>query len=493
MIKGSDTTLNAAEIIKARGFQAEWYPILSYDGTPLSMYHVVNPLADPATLNYYPVLIMHGFTGDGTQMIAHSHNVRARKPVVGWPSFDPTDENLPFAMANNNFDVWLMDFRGSNSHNPYFREHVRKIGTNKFWNFTIDDQLLNDVPAAINFVLQQTQTPMLHYVGYSESTFYMFALLSTFPDLANKLVSFVAMAPVAYTSHVKGVLPSMVVPYLLVPDDFGGDFTPSAMQQTVSNMFDSTCRSGIMRNTVCAAFTTVIGGFGQSDNQADFYGALFKASSIKSIKQLAQLYLSGRFGMYDFGPLGNLKHYGQDKPPDYDVSKIRMPRIIFVRGGKDFLSNPEDQEILLKKLTVKPYKDFQIPDYNHWDFLMGKNLTEKISVPVINAIYEILRSFGNGYVTIRAGEPTKVVQPGAVFPPDPPGTELPMAGYNGLPLSLDGSNGQPSGGQISPMNAMVNTISEAAGQVGQGLVKQTKDLTQTLTSPIDQMLGKGGK
>lgn len=482
-LKGSDKTLNAAEIIRTRGFIAEWYPVISYDGTPLSIYHVINPLADPRTLNLYPVLVMHGFTGDATQMLAHSHNVKPRKPSIGVPTVEPNDETLAFALANNNFDVWLMDFRGANLHNPVMREHYKKLGS-KFWNFTVDDQLFNDVPAAINFVLQQTQAPMLTYVGYSESTLYMFGLLSTFPDLADKIAAFIALAPVTWVQGAKGVLIPLALPYLLIPDDFNGDFSPTAVQQTVSNLFDTTCRSPIIRNTICLGYTNAIGGVGTSDDQADFYGALFKASSIKSVKQVAQLFVQKRFGMYDYGPIGNMRQYGTLKAPDYDVSKIRLNRIIMVRAGKDFLSDPEDQEILLSKMGVKPYRDIKIPEYNHWDFLMGKNLSEKISKPVMAALHEILTSLGNGYITIRQAEPIKIAQPGAIFTP-----EISEAGgrieSQNNPSNVPFSN--PTTGDIRPVHSVIEGIGETINSVGEGLVSTTKQLAHALPNPISSL------
>lgn len=43
----------------------------------------------------------------------------------------------------------------------------------------------------------------------------------------------------------------------------------------------------------------------------------------------ASLFSSGRFQQFDFGRKRNMKHYGQDRPPMYDVSKIKVPINLF--------------------------------------------------------------------------------------------------------------------------------------------------------------------
>lgn len=40
-------------------------------------------------------------------------------------------------------------------------------------------------------------------------------------------------------------------------------------------------------------------------------------------------FISGRFQQFDFGRKRNMKHYGQERPPMYDVSKITVPINLF--------------------------------------------------------------------------------------------------------------------------------------------------------------------
>ncbi len=66
-------------------------------------------------------------------------------------------------------------------------------------------------------------------------------------------------------------------------------------------------------------------------------GNLFKSVAVSCIL----IVLSGStFIPYDFGFLGNLRHYGKFRPPPYDLSKITVPVYLFY-GHNDLLVRPE--------------------------------------------------------------------------------------------------------------------------------------------------------
>lgn len=84
--------------------------------------------------------------------------------------------NLAGYLAQRGFDVWLVDLRGSGFstrpgwailHGPQF--HPLRILQTRFdkINWTIDDHVLHDLPAAIDRVKQETGRPAVHFVGHS--------------------------------------------------------------------------------------------------------------------------------------------------------------------------------------------------------------------------------------------------------------------------------------------------------------------------------------
>ncbi len=49
---------------------------------------------------------------------------------------------------------------------------------------------------------------------------------------------------------------------------------------------------------------------------------------------------------YDHGRLGNLLRYGSSEPPEYDLSKVRVPISLYV-GKEDSFGTPADAEKLV--------------------------------------------------------------------------------------------------------------------------------------------------
>lgn len=367
----------------------------------MTLHRIVNPLADQSLLNKYPVLYGHGVLYDSQSMISRSEHSKPRKPVLGKPTIkypDPIDDSddysFPFMLSNNNFDVWLYDARGVNNENRNISATIDPSQSKKFWDFSLDDQALDDLPRLMDFVLTQTGSEKLVYVGYSESTWFMFALLSTRPEYSKKVAAFVAMAPVAYVSNIKGMtLPLLASMGGITPEFVHTSFLPMPVIETVDLSLKTLCAPGISK-LFCSPVVNSIGGQGSGEMAPDFFVQFFKSTSLKAFKHFFQLYMSKRFAMYDYGHQGNINFYGSPRSPDYDLNKVTSDRIILVRGLSDFLSDPTDQLRIVRELGTKPYLDIVIPEYNHFDFIDGKNLTKRVNEPALLAIYELMYKDG---------------------------------------------------------------------------------------------------
>ncbi|XP_028638104.1 tear acid lipase-like protein [Grammomys surdaster] len=85
---------------------------------------------------------------------------------------------------------------------------------------------------------------------------------------------------------------------------------------------------------------------------------------------------------YDWGPPSlNMQHYSQTTPPVYNVEDMKVPTAMF-SGLKDFLSNPEDVEILKAKIPNLVYHK-TISDFSHFDFILGLNARKEVSEEVL--------------------------------------------------------------------------------------------------------------
>lgn len=84
-----------------------------------------------------------------------------------------------------------------------------------FWRFSWDQIAQYDVPAIIDGVLEWTNKSQVTWIGHSQGTTTMFALLSTNESYNRKISIFIALAPVAYFRHAQS--PLYVGAALLIP------------------------------------------------------------------------------------------------------------------------------------------------------------------------------------------------------------------------------------------------------------------------------------
>ena len=83
------------------------------------------------------------------------------------------------------------------------------------------------------------------------------------------------------------------------------------------------------------------------------------------------------FSKYNFGKEGNLKVYGQEEAPLYDLNRINIPVRAHV-GRQDTLATPLDNEILKRQLKDELKKDYEMYLYDkcgHLTFMWGRDMT----------------------------------------------------------------------------------------------------------------------
>lgn len=333
-------------------------------------------------------------------MISRSERSTPRAPTLGVPTIEfgnsddgSNDFSLPFMFSNNNFDVWLFEAKGTDGTNLSLL--TDPVKAHKYWEFSLDDESLVDLPLLIDFVLAKTASEKLVYVGYSQSTLFMYALLAAEPQYSDKLAAFVSLAPVAYIRNIKGLtVPIVSVILALIPDFVHYSFLPKPVLATLDKSIRTVCQTQGLSKLLCKHAVESIGGRGVNELASEFFSKFYHSTSIKVFKHYLQLYTDNRFGMYDYGHIENVKRYGQDKPPAYDLSKIISDRLIMCRGSSDFLSSPEDQARLIHEIGRKPFMDIVIPQYNHFDFIDGKNLIKEVNAPVMNGVYQLLYKDG---------------------------------------------------------------------------------------------------
>lgn len=105
-----------------------------------------------------------------------------------------------FFLADQCSDIWLTNSRG----NRYSRKHITKDpddAASGFWNFTWTEMGKFDLPASIDYILSETSHSKVRYIGHSEGTTMLLALLSLRPEYNQKISIANLMAPIAFENN----------------------------------------------------------------------------------------------------------------------------------------------------------------------------------------------------------------------------------------------------------------------------------------------------
>ena len=120
-----------------------------------------------------------------------------------------------FRLAEQGYDVWLGNFRG----NTYSRAHLslNPDVDNDYWRFTWDEMARRDLPAMLDYVMEQTGKEKIQYVGHSMGTTTFMVMNSLDQSWADKVELAVLLAPIGYVEHMASPI-KYLVPFLGVID-----------------------------------------------------------------------------------------------------------------------------------------------------------------------------------------------------------------------------------------------------------------------------------
>ncbi|KMQ95114.1 lipase 3 [Lasius niger] len=319
----------------------------------------------------------------------------------------------PFLLSDNGYDVWLGNSRGTTNS----KNHTRlSLESSEFWDFSWHEMGIYDLPAMIDYILKQTGQKQLFYIGFSQGTTQFFVLMSLRPEYNKKIKLMSALAPVAYTGHLGGVLRplSFFANLFRKCYKYTGFFellSNSDLEKMITHRF---CKEGIMTQPICELVISMIGGFSRGEvDHAHLAEYLQFAPAGCSFKQLVHYSMNiqnpgirdlefdsiansyknkdflRHFRPYDYGLITNILVYRRIVPPEYPVERITAPVILY-NGLSDVLADPNDVAILEKKLPnlLEKYTVL-IKPLSHFDFVYGKNARDLVYNHVIEKMNSI--------------------------------------------------------------------------------------------------------
>ena len=277
-------------------------------------------------------------------------------------------------MSNNGYDVWLGNSRG----NDHGLKHKRFNSTSKeFWDFSWNEIGYYDVPAMIDYVLDQTNSSKAFYVGHSQGCTVCMVMLSTRPEYNEKLFQTHLLAPAVFMKHFPHFLRHFAreIRTLSKPEGYI-DISKKSPFHFVDDFNKALCNGNSPILGMCEASITTICGKNTGELELDssilptIMSHLSHFVSARQLEHFMQIYLSGEFRQYDF-ERKNIKIYGSSTPPQYNLKNVTTPTYIY-SGSCDLLVSERDIEHLGEVLpNVRRYKSLK--NYNHCDFNYGKN------------------------------------------------------------------------------------------------------------------------
>jgi pimeloyl-ACP methyl ester carboxylesterase len=356
-----DATATFQQLCTENGFQAEQHTVTTADGYILTMFRIPGLLNEAPGSPKQPLLMHHGLLDCSDTWVVND-----------------ADLAPAFIMATAGYDVWLGNSRG----NKYAMAHTTLTPSDKaFWQFSWMQFSEYDIPADIDYILATTGFPKLTYMGHSQGTLIMFALLSEQPEWADKLTTFVAVGPVGTVRNLTAQIIIETAKSSVLEDlnNLGVyDFLPNP---DTPSLFYYFC--DIMA-WICDGVTQWLADMEVQgvDNTARFPVILAHepgGTSVMNMMHWQQMVQYPAYYMqkFDYGTAENMQVYGQATPPRYDLSQIRAPIAAYF-GVYDELADPIDGAWLISQLKANT----QIPGlhivdnlaFGHLTFMWGLNM-----------------------------------------------------------------------------------------------------------------------
>ncbi|KAJ0989553.1 hypothetical protein J5N97_007909 [Dioscorea zingiberensis] len=353
-------------MVEIYGYPCEEHTVITEDGYILSIQRIPNghSIASPRP-NAIPVLLEHGLFMDGITWILNTPG-----------------ESLGFILADNGFDVWIANARGT----KYSSGHTSLLPDDSaYWDWSWDELTAYDLPATVKYIYPHTAEQKLHYVGHSLGTLIALASFSE-NALTNMFRSAALLCPIAYLDQVASVLvQAMAKTFITEAFYWLGLYEFNPNEEAAQNLLKILCEQP---GVDCYDLMSAITGKNCCLNASTIELYLEhepQPTATKNMIHLAQMIRMGTITKFDYNnEEENMKHYGQATPPPYNMSSIPIDFPLFIAyGGKDKLSDVQDVKHLLEVLKSHNIKILYQENYAHFDFPWAVNANKVIYEPLM--------------------------------------------------------------------------------------------------------------
>ncbi|CAB3257937.1 unnamed protein product [Arctia plantaginis] len=371
-----DAEANATQLVRKNRYLVEEHIVKTDDGYILTLFRIPSNI-QPRDLKKRPVVfLMHSIDGSADD----------------WLLMGPK-KSLPYLLSDAGYDVWLGNARG----NKYCKKHVSKhSAVSDFWQYSIDEIALHDLPAMIDYALETTKQEKLFYIGHSQGSTAFFALTATRPEYNDKIIMMYALSPIVYMNNTRSPLFRMMSPsshfYNRLKQQLGsGPFTPN--KKLIRAVGGAMLEAQTGCKDVSSNINFVMAGVNLHVSDAQLMSVVMRhlpaGTSSKVIKQYGQAVASQEFRRYDYGPKINVNVYGKEQPPKYEMENVKVPVSLYY-SEDDWLAHPKDVERLEKELpNVKETHKVSEEHFGNMDFQFSTNAPEMVYKSLIESMQKI--------------------------------------------------------------------------------------------------------
>lgn len=292
-----------------------------------------------------------------------------------WVSMIDKNSNLPFVLYDLGYDVWL----GNNRGNKYSQKHLFfRIDSDEFWDFSIDEFALFDIPSTIDYVLEVSGKQSLIYIGFSQGSAQAFASISINPRLNEKIEKLIAISP-ATTPHG---LYSVFIDILLQssPNILFLLFSRKVFISSII-FWKKVLYPAFFGTTVDIANHMLFNWKSENIKKTQklaSYAHLYSTTSVKTVVHWIQIISSKKFQMFHDSKF-NLTGFS---PISYPLKNIKVP-IHLIYGTLDSLINIDiiKEQLPLERTTVQ-----SVFGHEHLDNIWGCDVADTVFKYILDTI-----------------------------------------------------------------------------------------------------------
>lgn len=350
------------EYIESFGHKLEEHQVTTEDGYILTLWHLApNSSVDKNKVVYF----QHGFT------------------CTAWVFFQMEENSLPFLLLDQGYDVWLGNSRGTIFSLDHISKDYKKANGD-YWDFSMDENVIYDLPASMEYVRQTTGASKINYIGHSQGTTVFIMLYMHNPSyLESSINKFIGLGTVPNIAYSKS-LPMTILDKIY-------DVLKMVKPLSKAIGFSDNQRS-ILSGACEKAGNLCLNSFEKLASLTPTYRAKIErlfpflyyypgGTSANTVLHWSQIYKERKLVYFN-------KDYSDEyEMKEYDTKNIKKWKIksLIQRSDSDSFSSYGDVTEFYEKIEKKSLiKLLDTPMYGHTDDLVADSALDEVYFPVID-------------------------------------------------------------------------------------------------------------